>query len=68
MRVIDADELIMHLSDCALQVAPTDNDSPGDRWLAKKAYNLVDNCIKVVEEQPTVTQTVKIVMAREERW
>lgn len=51
MRVIDADRLLMHLSDYALQESPW--------WGAngygnKDAYEAIAECIKAVEEAPTV--------------
>lgn len=48
MRLIDADKLILHLNDYALQVAPfRDLEST-------YKYNTVQECIKAVKEQPTV--------------
>ena len=51
MRLIDADRLLMHLSDYALQEAPW--------WGAngygnEDAYEAIEECIKAVEEAPTV--------------
>ena len=46
MRLIDADELILHLNDYALQEAPFRGESAD-------TYNAIENCIKAVEEQPT---------------
>lgn len=46
MRLIDADKLILHLNDYALQEAPF----RGER---ADAYNAIKQCIEAVEEQPT---------------
>lgn len=51
MRLIDADRLLMHLSDYALQESPW--------WGANgygnnDAYEAIEECIKAVEEAPTV--------------
>lgn len=53
MRLIDADKLILHLNDYALQEAPGDNESTGERRLSMIAYNAIQNCIKGIEQQPT---------------
>lgn len=42
MRLIDADKLIMHLADFALSMS------------GKTEYSTILQCIKAVEEQPTV--------------
>lgn len=57
-RLIDADKLMLHLNDYALQVAPfRDNDLEG---LAE--YKTVQECMKAIEEQPTAYRP-KTVMA-----
>ena len=53
MRLIDADELILHLNDYALQEAPFRGESAD-------TYNAIENCIKAVEEQPTAYDVDKI--------
>ena len=58
MRLIDADELILHLNDYALQEAPFRGESAD-------TYNAIENCIKAVEEQPTAYDVDKV--AREIR-
>ena len=60
MRLIDADELILHLNDYALQEAPF-------RWESADTYNAIENCIKAVEEQPTAYDIDKVVEEFEER-
>ena len=48
MRLIDADKLLMHLSDYALQEAPLCG------YCQKKdAYEVIQNCMDAVEEQET---------------
>ena len=54
MRLIDADELILHLNDYALQEAPFRGESAD-------TYNAIENCIKAVEEQPTAYDVDKVV-------
>ncbi|MDY3854786.1 MAG: hypothetical protein SO170_07535 [Butyribacter sp.] len=54
MRLIDADELILHLNDYALQEAPFRGESAD-------TYNAIENCIKAVEEQPTAYDMDKVV-------
>lgn len=46
MRLIDADKLILHLNDYALQEAPFRGESAD-------TYNAIKQCIEAVEEQPT---------------
>ena len=57
-RLIDADELILHLNDYALQEAPFRGESAD-------TYNVIENCIKAVDEQPTAYDVDKV--AREIR-
>lgn len=61
MRLIDAEQLVMHLSDYALQ------ESPGwgsDDWGNKAAYDAISNCILAVQEAPTV-DAVRVVRCRD---
>lgn len=46
MRLIDADKLILHLNDYALQGTPFRGESAD-------TYNAIKQCIEAVEEQPT---------------
>lgn len=55
MRLIDADELILHLNDYALQIAPFRNLE------STYKYNAVQECIKAVEEQPIAYNMDKVV-------
>lgn len=49
-RLIDADKLMLHLNDYALQEAPFGrNDSKNQ----KEIYETIKECMKAVEEQPT---------------
>lgn len=50
-RLIDADKLILHLNDYALQEAPFGHN---DGEHQKEIYETIQECIKAVEEQPTV--------------
>lgn len=54
MRLIDADKLILHLNDYALQEAPFKGESAD-------TYNVIKQCIEAVEEQPTAYDVDKVV-------
>lgn len=60
MRLIDADKLILHLNDYALQEAPFRGESAD-------TYNAIKQCIEAVEEQPTAYDVDKVVKKLEER-
>ena len=60
MRLIDADKLILHLNDYALQEAPFRGESPD-------VYDAIENCIKAIEEQPTAYDMEKVVEKLENR-
>lgn len=51
LRLIDANRLIMHLSDYALQEAPW---CGANGYGNKNAYEAIEECIKAVEKAPTV--------------
>ena len=53
MRLIDADKLIVHLNDYALQESPSNVESAEDRKISREVYFAIQNCMKAVEEQPT---------------
>ena len=59
MRLIDADKLILHLNDYALQEAPFRGESAD-------TYNAIKQCIEAVEEQPTAYDVDKVVEQLEE--
>lgn len=54
-RLIDADKLILHLNDYALQEAPFGHN---DGEHQKDIYETIQECIKAVEEQPTVLSDI----------
>ena len=57
-RLIDADKLILHLNDYALQEAPFGrNDSKNQ----EEIYETIKECMKAVEEQPTAFDAEKVV-------
>lgn len=57
-RLIDADKLILHLNDYALQEAPFGyNDSK----CQKEIYETIQDCMKAVEEQPTAFDVEKVI-------
>lgn len=55
MRFIDADKLIMHLSDYTLTESPT-GFGDEENGIVSAAYQTIKNSIKAVEEQPTVVK------------
>ena len=59
--LISRSELIMRLSDYALQESPNDNESTGEQRISKMIYDAIQNCISCVEEQPTAYSVDKIV-------
>ena len=61
MRLIDADKLILHLNDYALQESPSDVESAGDRKVSRAVYKAITDCIRAVDEQPTVFDVDKVV-------
>lgn len=54
MRLIDAEELILHLNDFALQSAPFNGEG-------SEAYYAISECIRGVEKQPTAYDVDKVV-------
>ena len=57
-RLIDADKLMLHLNDYALQEAPFGrNDSKNQ----KEIYETIKECMKAVEEQPTAFDVENVV-------
>lgn len=54
MRLIDADKLILHLNDYALQESPGNEESADDRKISAAVYKAIMDCIKAAEVQPTV--------------
>lgn len=58
--MIDADKLILHLNDYALQEAPFRGESAD-------VYDAIENCIKAIEEQPTAYDMEKVVEKLENR-
>ena len=57
-KLIDADKLILHLNDYALQEAPFGyNDSK----CQKEIYETIQECMKAVEEHPTAFDVEKVV-------
>lgn len=54
MRPIDADRVVMHLNDYALQISPTGYETGSKKEKAEAAYETVQNCIKAIEEAQTV--------------
>lgn len=59
--LISRSELIMRLSDYALQESPNDNESTGEQRISKMIYDAIQNCISCVEEQQTAYSVDKVV-------
>ena len=59
--LISRSELILRLSDYALQESPNDNESTGEQRISKMIYDAIQNCISCVEEQPTAYDIDKVV-------
>ena len=59
--LISRSELIMRLSDYALQESPNDNESTGEQRISRMIYDAIQNCISCVEEQPTAYDVDKVV-------
>lgn len=57
-RLIDADKLILHLNDYALQEA---SFGYNDSKCQKEIYETIQECMKAVEEQPTAFDVEKVV-------
>lgn len=67
MRLIDADKLILHLNDYALQKSPSDVESAGDRKVSRAVYKAITDCIRAVDEQPTAFDLDKVTEQLEDR-
>lgn len=67
MRLIDADKLILHLNDYALQKSPSDVESAGDRKVSRAVYKEITDCIRAVDEQPTAFDLDKVMEQLEDR-
>ncbi len=57
MRLIDADEVILHLNDFMLQQSPIDVQDIE----SIKVSAVIKDCIKAVDEQPTAYDVDKVV-------
>ena len=67
MRLIDADKLILHLNDYALQKSPSDVESAGDRKVSRAVYKAITDCIRALDEQPTAFDLDKVMEQLEDR-
>ena len=61
MRLIDADQLIMDLSDYALQESPNDNMDDEEKDLQSQIYAAIMFCIDFVEQTKTAYDVDKVV-------
>lgn len=64
--LISRSNLIMRMSDYALQESPNDNESTGEQRISKMIYDAIQNCISCVEEQPTAYDIGNVVSELEE--
>ena len=62
MRLIDADEVILHLNDFMLQQSPIDVQDIE----SIKVSAVIQDCIKAIENQPTAYDVDKVVKELEE--
>lgn len=67
MRLIDADKLMLHLNDYALQESPSNVESAEDRKVSRAVYKAITDCIRAVDEQPTAFDVGKVVEQLETR-
>ena len=58
MRLIDADKLVLHLNDYALQEAPFGRNDGKNQ---KEIYETIKECMKAVEKQPTAFDVENVV-------
>lgn len=63
MRLIDADEVILHLNDFMLQQSPIDVQDIE----SIKVSAVIQDCIKAIENQPTAYDVDKVVEQLEDR-
>ncbi|MFR7938330.1 MAG: hypothetical protein ACLU4R_06510 [Lachnospiraceae bacterium] len=61
MRLIDADKLMLHLNDYALQESPSNVESADDRKISRAVYKAITDCIEAVNEQPTAFDVDKVI-------
>ena len=61
MRLIDADQLIMDLSDYALQESPNDNMDDEEKDFQSQIYAAIMFCIDFVEQTKTAYDVDKVV-------
>ena len=60
MRLVDADKLILHLNDYALQESPSNVESVEDRKISREVYSAIRNCMKAVEEQRQLLMLIRL--------
>ena len=61
MRLIDADRLMLYLSNYALQESPSDVESADDRKTSRAVCQAIKECVRSVDEQPTAFDTDKVI-------
>ena len=61
MRLIDADQLILYLSNCVLLESPSNVESADDRKVSRAVCQAIKECVRVVDERPTAFDTDKVI-------
>lgn len=61
MRLIDADQLILCLSNYALLESPSGVESADDRKVSRAVCQAIKECVRAVDEQPTAFDSDKVV-------
>ena len=60
MRLIDADAMIMRLSDWALGASPNESDRGETRALRQREYDTIEHCVGVIVSSPTVDGWISV--------
>ena len=61
IRLVDADKLILHLKDYALQESPSNVESVEDRKISRAVCQAIKECVRAVDERPTAFDTDKVI-------
>lgn len=61
IRLVDADKLILHLNDYALQESPSNVESVEDRKISRAVCQAIKECVRAVDERPTAFDTDKVI-------
>lgn len=61
MRLIDADQLILCLSNYALLESPSGVESADDRKVSRAVCQAIKECVRAVDKRPTAFDTDKVI-------